>query len=275
MLKQRQNRIKAACVRNSARINRHEMDVNKLRHLFVNDKHKLIYCEVPKVACTNWKRILLILTGKMATTNPLDLLPDRVHHDYAHRFLRTLNSYTSTEIQYRLRNYYKVIFVRNPLERMLSAYRNKFLSGDNTYFNQKYGTRIIRRYRVNATQDALRHGNGVTFNEFITYLLDSRSGPFNSHWEAYYKLCLPCLVQYDYIGKYETLGEDGNRVLRNLNVHRWLRFPVSNKKGTKTADELKAFFANTSLERIHKLWQLYSVDYDMFGYDYPDKFNDS
>lgn len=43
------------------------------KSIYVDDHYRLLYCAVPKVACTNWKRILLILTGKMNTSDPNEL----------------------------------------------------------------------------------------------------------------------------------------------------------------------------------------------------------
>jgi len=44
-------------------------------YIRVLEERKILYCEVPKVACTNWKRILVYLTGKSNATSP-----DKIDH---------------------------------------------------------------------------------------------------------------------------------------------------------------------------------------------------
>ena len=216
--------------------------------------------------------MLLIMSGKMNTTDPKELLSPLVHGELRRRYLRRLTSYNADEIKYRLRHYFKVMFVRHPFERLLSAYINKFTKTYNVYFHKRYGRRIVRRYRENASAQSLRRGNDVTFSEFIQYVLDpltTQSAEFNAHWRPCYQLCMPCVVRYDYIGKYETLAQDVRNVLRTLNVSH-IHFPTYNGSGTRTADLMQTAFASISHEQLHGLWKLYEVDFEMFGYTYPD-----
>lgn len=239
--------------------------------IYIDDDRRILYCSIPKVACTNWKRIFLIMTGKMNTTRPSDLDSGDVHGKLEKKFLRRLNNYTMEEIEHRINTYYKFLFVREPFERLLSAYFNKFTTKYNRLFRRAYGQRIIKLYRKNQPKTSGDDGGDVRFEEFVAYLLDPRTTkhrPFNQHWMQYYELCHPCLIQYDFVGKYETMQEDADLVLRQLGVASTVTFP-SYQKRVKTSNFLAQKFANISTDDIHRLWNLYSIDFDLFDYPYP------
>lgn len=241
-------------------------------HIFVNDEYKFLYCEVPKVACTNWKRIMLILSGALNATAPESLAASDVHSSLQEKYLQRLSSYSESEIQARLKTYYKFMFVREPLERLLSAYRNKFTMAYNDYFHVRYGSKIIKRFRSNATIEEISRGSDVTLNEFIQYVISlrkTRKEPFNSHWDNFYKLCFPCLVDYDFIGKFDSLNEDIHSVLKHLGVENQIHFPDKPTFNPSTSEILQSSFANISSEDIRELVKVYAIDYAMFGYKYP------
>lgn len=241
----------------------------ELNHLIVDDRHGVIYCYVPKVACTNWKRLMMVLTGRGKYSDPMEIPANEAH---VSANLKTLNQYSIPEINHRLKSYMKFLFVREPFERLVSAYRNKFTQKYNTSFHKRYGTKIIKRQRKNATQEALRKGDDVKFEEFVAYLIDphtQREEPFNEHWQTVYSLCHPCHIHYDLVGKYETLEEDSNYVLQLAGVGSYLKFPTY-AKSTRTTDEMTTeFFQNISSEHQTQLYEVYKLDFLMFNYSVP------
>ena len=68
---------------------------------------------------------------------------DWVHMDHAHGFTY-LSDFSPKEIEMRLRTYFKFMFVRNPVERALSVYRNKFNEIESFY--KVYGKKIMSMY---------------------------------------------------------------------------------------------------------------------------------
>ncbi|KAJ8397535.1 hypothetical protein AAFF_G00438110 [Aldrovandia affinis] len=184
-----------------------------LQHILVNDEHRFLYCYVPKVACSNWKRVLKVLSGALENIH----VKGKMDHKSDLLFLSDLKP---EEIRYRLKHYFKFLFVRDPMERLLSAYRNKF--GEIEAYQRKYGAEIVRRYRKNPGKAT---GDDVTFAEFVRYLLDEDAERMNEHWMPVYNLCQPCAVPYDFIGSYERLQDDARYVLQRVAAPPHVQFP--------------------------------------------------
>lgn len=79
---------------------------------------------------------------------------------------------------------------------------------------------LFQKYRPNATEESLRNGDDVTFREFVDYITDdSENGTTrNEHWRPIDELCLPCVVNYNLVSKYESLVEDATEVLERIGV---------------------------------------------------------
>ncbi|XP_062986732.1 carbohydrate sulfotransferase 9 isoform X2 [Elgaria multicarinata webbii] len=242
--------------------------LHMVSRIYVEDKHKLLYCEVPKAGCSNWKRVLMVLGGLAEST--ANITHDAVHYG---KRLKKLDSYDLKGIHTRLKTYTKVISVRDPMERLVSAFRDKF-EHPNSYYHPVFGKSIIKKYRLNADREALTTGSGVKFKEFIQYLLDPlRPVGMDTHWEQINKLCYPCIINYDFIGKFETLEEDANHFLRLIGAPEGLTFPSfkdrhSTDKRTNS-EVVRQYLAEIPVTERQKIYDFYYLDYLMFNYTVP------
>lgn len=238
---------------------------SKLDHVLVDHKHRFLYCYVPKVACTNWKRVLMVLTDR---SNATDLMQIPASLAHANGTLTKLPDLPNADIQRILYNYTSFLMVRHPFERLLSAYRNKLEDNQASakYFQVRIGRYIIKKYRQNPTKEELEKGDNVSFREFVRYLIDEKLGgeSANEHWKPIYQLCFPCALNYSFIGKYETFEEDSQAVLTMIGAAH-VQFPRS--RPSQTLNRLKRYFQQLSLTEIESLYRLYEIDFKLFGYD--------
>ncbi|XP_078515934.1 carbohydrate sulfotransferase 14 [Lissotriton helveticus] len=229
-----------------------------LKHILVNEKYQFLYCYVPKIACSNWKKVLKVLDGALENVN----VNVKMDHKSDLVFLADMKA---EEIRYRLKHYFKFMFVREPMERLLSAYRNKF--GEIKEYQMRYGTEIVKRYRKNPGQS---RGDDVTFSEFLWYLIDEDVEKMNEHWMPMYNLCQPCAVQYDFIGSYERLNDDANYILEQVKAPPFIKFPERQawyKPVTK--ETLYYFLCNARKGLVKELLPKYILDFTLFAYSLP------
>ncbi|XP_067911839.1 carbohydrate sulfotransferase 12-like [Heterodontus francisci] len=286
---ERKQKIKDVCTDSSIMFsgkNRNFEDIpNKdLDHLIVDDRHGIIYCYVPKVACTNWKRIMILLSASLLKQgtpyhDPLEIPRDLVHNSSSHftfnKFWKRYGKFSKHLMKIKLKKYTKFLFVRDPFVRLISAFRSKF-GVKNADFYNRFAIPMLQLYAnysdpPPSVNEAFSAGIKPTFINFIQYLLDPRTEkdmPFNEHWRQIYRLCHPCQINYDFIGKLESLDEDSSYLLKLLNVEKLVQFPPSLRNRTVNSWE-EDWFSKIPLAWRKKLYELYKPDFVFFGYPKP------
>uniref|UniRef100_A0A3P9M548 Carbohydrate sulfotransferase n=1 Tax=Oryzias latipes TaxID=8090 RepID=A0A3P9M548_ORYLA len=249
------------------------VNLNKidLKNFIVDDKHGIIYCYIPKVAFTNWKRTLIALNHDEPYPDPLSF-----KSNLAHRFdrFKLLTQFPMPERKAKLKHYTKFLFVRDPFVRLISAYRDKMQKYDQ-YFYDGYVRVILQRFtnQRNLTVNynvARKKGLRPSFYNFIQYIVDPRTQTyaFEPHWSQMYRLCHPCLIEYDFVGHQESLQEDAQELLKMVKLENDIKFPPSYANMT-SADSVMDWFQSVPLEDRRMLYRIYEEDFQLFGYRRP------
>ena len=241
--------------------------------ILVDDKRKILFCSIPKVACSNWKVVFLGLLG-VVPPEDLNLVTD-VHDSYQ-KYLKTFGRFSFREQQLRITTYKKFMFVRDPLVRLLSAFRNKFLGPNHAQWF-RYVDEIVTFYNkypmlpFNRTMTWSLMKTGISFRIFLQFLVDHRKVGekiSNRHYALYENLCAPCKVQYDYIGEFDNLETEANAIFEDLSIG--FRFPLrrGNDTALKTVELMHKYLSSVPKELLSAVLALYSTDFMHFGYNY-------
>uniref|UniRef100_A0ABM0GKD3 Carbohydrate sulfotransferase n=1 Tax=Saccoglossus kowalevskii TaxID=10224 RepID=A0ABM0GKD3_SACKO len=233
----------------------HEPDKN--RKIIIIDKYHFQYCRIPKIGNTSWKRIILTLLGVIDNTDS-EISFRKIHcHEYPTISLMEPN-----------KNYTSFLFVRHPFQRILSAYKDKILKSFEGDF-QITRRQILSEYRQNVTDE--NSGADVSFPEFVKFLVNLK-GNLNAHWDFQHTHCAVCELSYDFIGHFENLVEESNYLLHLLGINT-IVFPKHEYSyhvtNSSEKDIYLNYFSQVSSEDILKLYEFYKMDFELFGYSFP------
>ncbi|KAL1021788.1 hypothetical protein UPYG_G00017980 [Umbra pygmaea] len=246
--------------------------------IFVCDKHKILFCQTPKVGNTQWKKVLIVLNGVFST---VEEIPENLVHDHEKNGLPRLSSLNGTEIEKRLKTYFKFFIVRDPFERLISAFKDKFVKNPRfePWYKHDIAPAIIRKYRKSHRDSNNKASAGLRFEDFIRYLgdetgrrhMDQQFGEHVIHWLTYVELCAPCEIQYSFIGHHETLEMDAPYILKAAGIERLVSYPtippgITHYNQTK----VEHYFSGISKRDVKRLYAHYKGDFALFGYPRPD-----
>ncbi|XP_074520957.1 carbohydrate sulfotransferase 10 isoform X2 [Halichoeres trimaculatus] len=265
--------------KNSSLRNLTHVSISKfvLDRIFVCDKHKILFCQTPKVGNTQWKKVLIVLNG---TFPSVEEVPGHIVHNQGKNGLPRLSTFTPQEITHRLSTYFKFFIVRDPFERLISAFKDKFVKNPRfePWYKHKIAPAIIRKYRKRQF-DSENTTSGLHFEDFVRYLgdvegrhhLDRQFGEPIIHWMTYADLCAPCEIPYSVVGHHETLDQDAPFILRAAGIDQLVSYPPIPPGITRyNRTKVEQYFSGISKRDIRRLFARYQGDFSLFGYPNPD-----
>ena len=221
-----------------------------------------------------------------------DYLKPAIH---ASSFLN--NNLTEEMKLYMVRNYFKFIMVRNPLERLVSAYRNKiepplkFCDHDRLHdplvYNLKYVKNldyfqvhkrfILSKYHPVMLQKwAQANGNYSLSVDFVTYvkwIVDTRDVNLNEHFSSIIFNAAPCRVRYHLYLNFKNYSREVRLLIQKLNTSAEY-FVDHNSHGNpqeETRATLPHYYSLLSAELKRRLFARMARDLDFYYHLFPEE----
>jgi len=158
--------------------------------------------------------------------------------------------------------------VRPPFERLLSAYRDKTDRLSFTFFNKK----VMESLRERDLSDEYIYFDVESFHQFIEFILARTPQPLDNAGDIaleanqmlrnemrIFDVCRPCSIQYDFIGKFETLQHDMNYLLQKLNLN--IEWPEM--EPSTNADYIRLYYHGLKKSHLNELYKQYGTDFDV------------
>ncbi|XP_045468996.1 carbohydrate sulfotransferase 11-like [Harmonia axyridis] len=228
----------------------------------VNDEHHLVWCNVFKAASTSWMYNFNLLAGyspkflKKTKAVPLSLARKKYSRPSPQALMDAMENSLS------------FLIVRHPLERLLSAYRDKLQYSLPHTYHRQLGNKIIIKYRKKEPARTTPNYRWPTFPEFVDFLLDcvKHNRPLDMHWTPITEFCTPCLFKFDVIAHTETLQEDQQYIIEKAHLENLIEPQWKNAGHGPTSKQVRKYYTKLTKTQIMKLYNLYRYDFQLFNY---------
>ena len=164
----------------------------------INHKHKIIYCPIPKNACTLFKTMMVEHSSDRERYYNSQ---ENIHH-YASSRRDTAVALDSSDYLTNP-NYFKFAILRNPFERLVSAYLDKIVKHE---IPELFAQKFIKKVQQFLKKD-YDLKKSISFQEFIQYLAKTEDYDLNEHWQTQSYFLGRELLEFDYFGQFEKLDQ--------------------------------------------------------------------
>ncbi|KAG7205242.1 hypothetical protein KM043_018322 [Ampulex compressa] len=165
----------------------------------------------------------------------------------------------------------KFLIVRHPIERLVSAYRDKLerIEG-REYYYKRFGRHIAYKYHSQKLMNKTEL-EPPSFIEFLRFIVEEKY--FDEHWAPFYDTCKPCNIDYDYILKFDTFDRDQRFLIYELGLNKYLYqendLRNANSNGPTTSALVKQYLKDIPRVLLTQINKVYEKDFMLFSYSLP------
>ena len=268
---------------NSSMYNRSITPKTYKHHMLTDPKHKALFCFLPKVGCTNLK-LLFFVTQGFVPYSELSKPRDEVDQETLMQavMMRSLSNLTKKIQLYILSMYFKFVMVRNPLERLASAYRSKIerfnLTGrfrDTPHYNWARHA-ILKKASPHRYRQWIREGMqpiAISFSDFIDYWGDPELMGFkyDDHFMSYMQICQPCLTRFHFYGNFHHFDHDAEVLIRRIGAKSSDLRHGYYSENKSTEEHMKVYYSTLTDEQKKAVLRRMALDLEFHYSIFPEE----
>lgn len=219
-------------------------------------KYDILYVSNPKTGSTSFKKFVLRLQGDERPYEEME---------HVHRNGKNYENlkYLDTEVYKNLTvkeivtdKVYVVGFIRNPITRLISGFRNKILRTEGGWFNK-----LVNQYSS---------PNATDIEKFKVFAkLVTTSQITDHHFAPQWNAMRVCTMPYNLLGQTEVTHESIDVLMRETGIT-GVDFPGSRteegKDDRSSVEEVSEFINPLPQSIIKEIYKFYRWDFDLLGY---------
>ena len=198
---------------------------------------------------------------------------------------------------HKIRNYFKFVMVRNPLERLVSAFRDKIqpplkFCGHDRLANplladlkhqgeisefQAYRRFILSKYKPNSLINWARSNGSynlsVDFRTYVEWVVDTKDADLNEHFSSIAFNSAPCRVGYDLFLNFKNYSRDVRLLIHRLNTSTeyFVKKHVHSSPGTDTRSIFPDYYSQLSRSLKSRLFARMTRELDFYYHLNPEE----
>ena len=232
-----------------------------LQGTYASKKFGYVFMGNHKVCSSRIKSDLHVLEGFALPEhfNHVHTRPERLQNH-----VKSLLDWSPTEVMQMVSSpdYLRFSFVRNPYERLYSGYRSKIATGDPNY---DFLHRHIVEERKLICALGQKHYEAIRFEDFAHFVCQQDDEERDHHWKNQGRVLLMDMLDYNFIGRYESFDQDYTWVLKKLGAPQSTLDQVQVKVNATDAHQTwrKAY----TPELADMVFSSYEADFTSFNYE--------
>jgi hypothetical protein len=229
----------------------------QLSYIDVLPQQKILYLAIPKCGSTTIRTALAAMIGE---------IPRCCEHVHLRR-----QSILKSPKQVGASTFYRLVkdesalrfsFVRNPYDRLVSAWADKFQNKPLVPGDDIVGAYLRKQQAMNLALPK-NADQTLSFADFVHFVAATADNPTDMHWRPQHDLLNLPGVSFDFIGRLETFSRDFARVIEHARADQSLAAAADAHLNKSQRRDWRDYYTSAL---AHQVYRIYERDFDRLAY---------